>query len=74
MVINLSDNKLLDKMRLFGWDTWSGSFRGQSSGSEEDSGDKDFINDLEENIMNLTPERKELLTKVSPVYWSVIIK
>ncbi|XP_037794607.1 uncharacterized protein LOC119589959 [Penaeus monodon] len=45
-------------MRLFGWDTWRGSFRGQPSPS-----DLETCADLEEEDMNLTPERQQILSQ-----------
>ncbi|XP_063601788.1 SEC14-like protein 2 [Penaeus indicus] len=45
-------------MRLFGWDTWRGSFRGQPSPCDLDSS-----SDLEEEDMNLTPERQQILSQ-----------
>lgn len=56
-------------MRLFGWDTWRGSFRGSSSEEQQDSTTLDASQDTQQQeavrMDQLTPERKEVFSQVS---------
>ncbi|XP_068239493.1 SEC14-like protein 2 [Palaemon carinicauda] len=54
-------------MRLFGWDTWRGSFRGQSAlgdpeGPSKGTLDSSSVND-DDDIMNLSPEQQQILAQ-----------
>ncbi|KAK4311733.1 hypothetical protein Pmani_016789 [Petrolisthes manimaculis] len=63
-------------MRLFGWDTWRGSFRGSSSEEQQDTTTSDTSQDTQDQeavrMDQLTPERKEVFTQEKTVFVIII--